>query len=104
MEGFELVLFIICLVLTLFCAIFALMETIETIIKKWKINKSLLAEKMGMTNTTFNKKLDSSKDGEFTDKELVQLKMILKEMCSDLEEVIEIDFNDAMSLIVKKDS
>lgn len=77
------------------------METIETTIKKWKINKSLLAEKMGMTNTTFNKKLDSSKDGEFTDKELIQLKMVLKEMCGDLEDVIEVDFNDAMSAIVK---
>lgn len=76
------------------------MKTIETTIKKWKINKSLLAEKMGMTNTTFNKKLDSSKDGEFTDKELIQLKVVLKEMCGDLEDVIEINFNDAMSAIV----
>ena len=76
------------------------METIETTIKKWKLNKSFLAEKMDMTNTTFNKKLDSSKDGEFSDKELIQLKMVLKEICGDLEEVIEIDFNDAMSVWV----
>lgn len=74
----------------------------EKIINKWKINKSLLADKMGMTNTTFNKKLDSSKATEFTDKELIQLKMILREMCGDLEEVIEIDFKDAMSAIVRK--
>ncbi len=74
----------------------------EKIINKWKINKSLLAEKMGMTNTTFNKKLDSTKTTEFTDKELIQLKMILREMCGDLEEVIEIDFNDALKKIVKK--
>lgn len=76
----------------------------EKIINKWKINKSLLAEKMGMTNTTFNKKLDSSKTSEFSDKELIQLKMILREMCGDLEEVIDIDFGDAMSAIIKKDS
>jgi len=76
------------------------METIETTIKKWKINKSLLAERMCMTNTTFNKKMDSSKDGEFTDKELTQLKMVLKEMCGDLEDVIEIDFNDAITTII----
>lgn len=76
----------------------------EKIITKWKINKSLLAEKMGMTNTTFNKKLDSSKTTEFSDKELIQLKMILREMCGDLEEVIDIDFGDAMSVILKKDS
>jgi hypothetical protein len=74
----------------------------EKIIDKWKINKSLLAEKMGMTNTTFNKKLDSRKTSEFTDKELIQLKMILREMCGDLEGVIEIDFGDAMSAVVKK--
>jgi hypothetical protein len=74
----------------------------EKIINKWKINNNLLAEKMGMTNTTFNKKLDSSKNTEFTDKELIQLKMILIEMRGDLEEVIEIDFNDAMSVILKK--
>lgn len=76
------------------------METIETTIKKWKINKNLLTEKVSMTNTTFNKKLDSSKNGDFTDKELIQLKVVLKEMCGDLGEVIEIDFNDAMSAIV----
>lgn len=73
----------------------------EKIINKWKINKSLLAEKMGMTNTTFNKKLYSSKTSEFTDKELIQLKMILREMCGDLEDVIDIDFNDALKKIVK---
>lgn len=74
----------------------------EKIINKWKINKSLLASKMGMTNTTFNKKLDSSKTSEFSDKELIQLKVILREMCGDLEEVIEIDFNGAISAIVRK--
>lgn len=74
----------------------------EKIINKWKINKSVLAQKMGMTNTTFNKKLDSRKTTEFTDKELIQLKMILREMCGDLEEVIEIDFNGAISAIVRK--
>lgn len=61
-----------------------------------------MAEKMGMTNTTFNKKLDSSKTSEFNNDELLQLKMILREMCGDLEEVIEIDFNDALKKIVKK--
>ena len=76
------------------------METIETTIKKWKINKSLLAEKMGMTNTTFNNKLNSSNAGEFTDKELIQLKMVLKEMYADLDKAINIDFNDVMLAIV----
>ena len=75
----------------------------EKIITKWKINKSLLATKMGMTNTTFNKKLDSDKTNLFSDKEIIRLKMILKEICSDLESVTEINFNDALGAIVKKE-
>jgi len=72
----------------------------ETIIKKWKINKSLLASKMGMTNTTFNKKLDSSNTNSFSESEMVELKMLLKEMCDDLGSVVDIDFNDALKLMV----
>ncbi len=74
----------------------------EKIITKWKINKSLLATKMGMTNTTFNKKLDQDNSNFFSDKETIRLKMILRDMCSDLESVSEIDFNDALGAIVKK--
>lgn len=73
----------------------------ETIIKKWKINKSLLASKMGMTNTTFNKKLDSSNTNSFNESEIVQLKMLLKDMSDDLESVAGVDFNDALKLMVK---
>lgn len=71
----------------------------EKIINKWKINKSVLAEKMGMTNTTFNKKL---KKDSFADEEMIQLKRILNEMSSDIDSVVGIDFNDALKLIVKK--
>lgn len=74
----------------------------EEIIKKWKINKSLLASKMGMTNTTFNKKLDSGNTNSFNESEMVQLKMLLKDMCDDLESVVKIDFNCALKLMVKK--
>lgn len=74
----------------------------ENIIDKWKINKSVLALKMGMTNTTFNKKLSQKSKNNFSDAELVQLKMILKEMNSDIESIIEIDFNDALKLMIKK--
>jgi len=74
----------------------------ETIIKKWKINKSLLAAKLSMSNTTFNKKLDSSNSNSFSESELLQLKMVLREMCSDLESVIDIDFNDVLGIMVKK--
>jgi hypothetical protein len=68
------------------------------IIDKWKINKSVLATKMSMTNTTFNKKL---KNDSFADEELIQLKRILTEMSSDIDSVAGIDFNDALKLITK---
>lgn len=74
----------------------------ENIIDKWKINKSVLALKMGMTNTTFNKKLNQKNSNNFSDAELIQLKMILKEMNSDIESIIEVDFNDALKMMVKK--
>lgn len=70
----------------------------EKIINKWKINKSVLADKMGMTNTTFNKKL---KKDSFADEEMIQLKRILNEMSSDIDSVAGIDFNDALKLITK---
>lgn len=74
----------------------------ENIIDKWKINKSVLASKMGMTNTTFNKKLSQKSKNNFSDAELVQLKMILKEMNSDIDSIVEVDFNDALKMMVKK--
>lgn len=74
----------------------------ENIIDKWKINKNVLALKMGMTNTTFNKKLSQKSKNNFSEAEMVQLKMILKEMNSDIESIIEIDFNDALKLMIKK--
>ncbi len=74
----------------------------ENIIDKWKINKSVLALKMGMTNTTFNKKLSQKSKNNFSEAELIKLKMILKEMNSDIESIIDIDFNDALKLMIKK--
>lgn len=70
----------------------------EKILNKWKINKSLLANKMGMTNTTFNKKL---KNDSFIDDEIIILKRILNEMSSDIDSISGIDFNDALKIIVK---
>lgn len=71
----------------------------ENIVNKWKINKSVLATRMSMTNTTFNKKLAND---SFDDAELIQLKMILKELRDDLSDIIDIDFNDALKLMMKK--
>jgi hypothetical protein len=71
----------------------------ENIVNKWKINKSVLATRMSMTNTTFNKKLAND---SFADAELIQLKMILKELRDDLSDIIDIDFNDSIKLMIKK--
>ena len=71
----------------------------ENIVNKWKINKSVLASRMSMTNTTFNKKLAND---SFADAELIQLKMILKELRDDISDIIDIDFNDALKLMMKK--
>ena len=68
-------------------------------IDKWKLNKSVLASKMGMTNTTFNKKVEKN---SFTESETLQLKMILRELYYDLDELVGIDFNDALKLAVTK--
>ena len=69
----------------------------KKVIEKWKLNKSVLATKMGMTNTTFNKKVDNN---SFSKKELIQLKMILRELYYDLDKLIAIDFNDALKMAV----
>ncbi len=56
----------------------------EKIINKWKISKNILASRMSMTNTTFNKKLSNN---SFDDAELIQLKMILKELRDDIGDI-----------------
>jgi hypothetical protein len=71
----------------------------KKLINKWKLNKSVLASKMGMTNTTFNKKVEKN---SFSESELIKLKMILRELYYDLDEEISIDFNDALKLAVTK--
>lgn len=70
----------------------------ENVVDKWKLNKSVLASKMNMTNTTFNKKL---KNESFSDSEIILLKMILKELRDDLTDIVEIDINDALKLMMK---
>lgn len=70
----------------------------KKVIDKWKLNKSLLASKIDMSNVVFCNKL---KDNKFTDKEMVRLKIVLKELCFDLESVSDNDFNDVIKTIVK---
>lgn len=67
------------------------------VIKKWKLNQTLLGQKMGMSRVVFGNKLNGQ---SFSDDELVRLKMILRELYSDLDGVIDIDFNDMLKSII----
>lgn len=71
------------------------------IIEKWKLNKNLLASKMGMPKGTFNNKLNPKHSSDFTEDELFKLKGILQELYDDLAPFIEVDFNEALKKIVK---
>ena len=67
------------------------------VIKKWKLNQTLLAQKMGMSKVVFGNKLNG--DG-FSDDVLIRLKMVLRELYSDLDGVIDIEFNDMLKSII----
>ena len=70
------------------------------VIEKWKLNKGVLASKMGMPEGTFYNKISPKHSTSFSRKELIQLKVILLELSGDLDEVAKIDFNEALGEIV----
>ena len=70
------------------------------IIEKWKLNKGCLASKMGMLTGTFCNKLNPNHSTQFSDTEIIRLKLILKELAGDLDAVTQIEFNDALKTIV----
>lgn len=72
------------------------------IIEKWKLNKGLLASKMEMPLGTFCNKLSDKHTAYFTDVEKIKLKGVLIELRNDLDNVTDIDFNDALNVIVNK--
>lgn len=76
--------------------------TVLQVIDKWKLNRALLASKMGMPNGTFNNKLSDKHGSTFTDAEHIKLIGILREMSNDIDSVTGIDFNQALKAIVKK--
>jgi len=75
----------------------------EKLINKWKINKGILAKQIKMPLGTFCNKLNSKHTSTFSDAELIQLKLVLREMNADIANEIDIDFNDAMKVIVKNE-
>ena len=74
-------------------------KTLSQIIDLWKVNKALLASKMGMPKGTFNNKLNPDHSASFTDKELNQLCNILIELRNDLDVIEGADFNEALKLM-----
>jgi len=74
----------------------------QEIIEKWKLNKGLLASKMQMPLGTFCNKLSEKHSTKFSDAEIIKLKGVLIELRNDLDSVTDIDFNDALKVIVKK--
>lgn len=75
---------------------------IKEIIKKWKLNKNLLASKLKMLKGTFNNKLNPDSKDKFTDDELILLRSIMLELRKDLDGVHEITFDEAMRIIAKR--
>lgn len=71
------------------------------LIDKWKLNKGLLAKKMNMPLGTFCNKLSPKHTSAFSDAEMIQLKLVLKDMRDDITNEIDINFNDALSVLVK---
>lgn len=61
----------------------------------------LLASKMDMPKGTFCNKLSPKHPTQFTDAEIIRLKIVLKELQADLEGLTYIDFNDALKTIIK---
>lgn len=76
---------------------------LKEIIDKWKLNRNLLADKMGMPKGTFNNKLSGTHTSKFTDQELDKLKAILIELRSDLEGIDAVDFNEALRIIAQRE-
>lgn len=60
-----------------------------------------MASKIEMPLGTFCNKLNPKHSASFSDAELIRLKMVLKEMGVELTESTDIDFNDALKIIVK---
>lgn len=73
---------------------------VAQLIEKWKLNKGLLASKMNMPLGTFCNKLSPKHSSKFTDKELICLKAVLKELSGEIEQVSVTEFNDALKTLV----
>lgn len=70
------------------------------VIEKWRLNKGFLASKMEMPIGTFCNKLSEKHTAYFTEAEIIKLKGVLIELRNDLDAVTDIDFNDALKVMI----
>lgn len=75
--------------------------TVLQVVGKWKLNRAVLASKMGMPKGTFNNKLNPTHASQFSNEEIIKLIGVLREMAVDIDSVTDIDFNDALKALVK---
>lgn len=73
----------------------------EQVIIRWKLNRPILASKMGMPLGTFNNKLSPNHSSEFTKDELLKLRAVLIELWKELDEATTIDFNEAIKTVLE---
>ena len=74
-------------------------STLRAIIDTWKINRALLASKVGISKGAFNNKLNEINNYRFTDKELNALCNVLIQLRETLGIVDGADFNEALKII-----
>lgn len=73
----------------------------EEVIINWKLNRVLLASKMGMPKETFQQKV-LGKNNSFTKEERMKLRNVLIELLNELDRITDIDFNDALKAVVEE--
>ena len=67
---------------------------INELIMKWKLNRALLASKIGMPQSTFNNKLNPKHFTSFNKKEIELIKVILSQLKDELDQYHLIEHNN----------
>jgi len=65
-------------------------QKLKKVITKWRLNQTFLARKIGIPTTTFQKSLAGHKYYTLDAKKLEKLKIVLDNICSDIQKVNEI--------------
>ncbi len=74
----------------------------DEIIIRWKLNRVLLASKIGMPQGTFNNKLSPNHPTKFSTEERNKLKCVLLELRTGLEVIDDVGFNEALEIIAQQ--